>query len=72
MEFRGIEYQVAQMDRARGNTRRDWKWSIRLTQYSSASGTEGNEPNAINAAERAINRALGPKEPKPKSVPRRD
>jgi hypothetical protein len=57
MEHRGIEYQVVEVDRERGG-HGGWKWSVRLSPYTSASGTEANRVAAITAAERKIDLAL--------------
>lgn len=72
MEHRGIEYQVVQMIGARGGGRTGWKWSVRIDPFTSASGTEANRPNAVDAAVKAIDRALSPKVAKVKLVPRQD
>jgi hypothetical protein len=45
----------------RGGGRGGWKWSIRMSEYTSASGTEETRLDAIQAAVQAIDRALGPK-----------
>jgi hypothetical protein len=68
MEHRGKEYQVEQVVGGSGHGRgghqngnAGWKWSIRIDPYSSASGTEANRAEAVEAAVQAIDRALGPK-----------
>jgi hypothetical protein len=70
MEHRGKEYQVERVVGGTGNGRgghqnenAGWKWSIRMSPFSSASGTEDTRSDAIEAAERAIDRALGPTGP---------
>jgi hypothetical protein len=69
MEYRGKEYQVEQVVGGSGhgrgghqNENAGWKWwSIRIDPYSSASGTEANRAEAVEAAVQAIDRVLGPK-----------
>jgi hypothetical protein len=68
MEHRGIEFQVVQLMDARGGggMRAGWRWWVKITPYVSASGTEANEADAMNAAVDAIDRALGPMNLMPK------
>jgi hypothetical protein len=70
MEHRGKEYHVERVvggtGKGRGghqNENAGWKWSVRIDPYTSASGTEGNHAEAVEAALAAIDRALGPKVP---------
>jgi hypothetical protein len=62
MEYCGIEYQVAEVIGEPGHGgHAGWKWSVRLSPYMSASGTEENRAAAITAAEKKIDLALPPK-----------
>jgi hypothetical protein len=54
--------------RGTGNKRAGWRWSVKITPYVSASGTEANEADAMNAAVDAIDRALGPVNLMPKQT----
>jgi hypothetical protein len=61
MEHRGIEYQVVELidRRGGGGARAGWRRVVKITPYSSATGTEADRRDAMNAAVNAIDRALG-------------
>jgi hypothetical protein len=56
MKYRDVEYSIVQ-----GVERGKWMWSPSLDTNVKTSGQANNKPAAVIAAERAIDRALGPK-----------
>src|SRR6266852_3786717 len=56
MKYRDVEYSIVQ-----GVERGKWMWSLSLDTNVKTSGQANNKPAAVIAAERAIDRALGPK-----------
>ncbi len=62
MEYRGIEYQIAQ-----GIERGTWVWSLRLPNGVTKSGSERGKEFAVQRVKLAINAALAQKRPRPVS-----
>ena len=56
MKYRDVEYSIVQ-----SVERGKWMWSLSLDTNIKTSGQANNKPAAVIAAERAIDRALGPK-----------
>ena len=55
MKYRDVDYKIMQ-----GIDRNLWKWSVTIND-AIRSGHAGTKPEAIKAAERAIDHALAPK-----------